>query len=99
MWERTHYIGRGGLVSFVISAIDIALWDLKGKNEKTPIWKLIGGTSNCVPAYIGGIDLHLSSEELVKKSIIACERGYTALKIKVGRDYLEEDIELSLIHI
>ena len=93
IWKRTHYVGRGGIVSFVISAIDIALWDLKGKNENTPLWKLIGGNSNSVPAYLGGIDLHLSTEELVNKSINACERGYTALKMKVGRDYLEEDVE------
>ena len=34
MWNHLHYIGRGGLVSFAISAVDIALWDLKGQTRE-----------------------------------------------------------------
>ena len=35
MWRHLHYIGRGGLVSFAMSAVDIALWDLKGKARES----------------------------------------------------------------
>jgi L-alanine-DL-glutamate epimerase-like enolase superfamily enzyme len=32
MWRSHHYSGRGGLVSFAIAAVDVALWDLRGRN-------------------------------------------------------------------
>lgn len=34
-----HYVGRGGISSFTMSAVDIALWDIKGKREQQPHWK------------------------------------------------------------
>lgn len=37
-----HYMGCGGIASFAMSAVDIALWDLKGKREKLPLWKMVG---------------------------------------------------------
>ena len=40
---QTHYVGRGGIAGFAISAVDIALWDLKCKRLKMPLWKLAGG--------------------------------------------------------
>ncbi|EPD0547601.1 hypothetical protein [Salmonella enterica] len=35
-------MGCGGIASFAMSAVDIALWDLKGKREKLPLWKMAG---------------------------------------------------------
>src|ERR1700712_1855993 len=35
-----HYVGRGGIASFAISAVDNALWDLKGKREALPLWQM-----------------------------------------------------------
>lgn len=93
MWRHTHYIGRGGLVSFAMSAIDIALWDLKGKRENKPLWKLLGGASNQAQAYAGGIDLQLGPDELVEQTRRNLENGFRAIKIKVGRDKLSEDVE------
>lgn len=60
MWWKMHYIGRGGLVSFAMSAVDITLWDLVGKIDRVPWWQLLGGHSNSATPYAGGIDLHLS---------------------------------------
>ena len=34
MDDHMHYVGRGGILSFAISAIDIALWDILGKKAK-----------------------------------------------------------------
>ncbi len=93
MWARLHYIGRGGLASFAMSAVDIALWDLRGKREKLPLWKLLGGYSPEVRAYAGGIDLQLGPDELVEQTRRNLERGFRAIKIKVGRDSLREDVE------
>ncbi len=93
MWWRLHYIGRGGLVSFAMSAVDIALWDLKGKRESLPLWKLLGGFSGEARAYAGGIDLQLGPEELVEQTRCNLQQGFRAIKIKIGRANLSEDVE------
>lgn len=59
MWWRLHYVGRGGVASFAISAVDVALWDLKAKLAGEPLWRLLGGHTNRAKVYAGGIDLEL----------------------------------------
>lgn len=93
MWWRLHYIGRGGLVSFAIAAVDVALWDLKGRYEKQPLWKLLGGYSGQARAYAGGIDLQLSTEELLEQTRKNIKKGFRAIKMKVGCANLREDVE------
>jgi L-rhamnonate dehydratase len=41
-----------GMWSSSVSAVDIALWDIKGKHCKEPVWRLLGGAQNPVPAYV-----------------------------------------------
>jgi L-alanine-DL-glutamate epimerase-like enolase superfamily enzyme len=93
MWWKLHYIGRGGLVSFAISAVDIALWDLRGKASEQPLWKLLGGSSRKIMPYAGGIDLYFSLDELIAQTEKNLEAGFKAIKMKVGREKLYEDIE------
>lgn len=52
-----HYVGRGGLSAFSIAAIDIALWDIRGKYRNLSLSKMAGGRSQTCKAYCGGIDL------------------------------------------
>ena len=92
MWRCLHYVGRGGLVSFAISAVDIALWDLKGQQQGEPLWKLLGGHSGQARAYASGIDLQLDPDELVEQTNCNLRNGFRAIKIKVGRDHLSEDL-------
>lgn len=92
MWRHLHYVGRGGLVSFAMSAVDIALWDLRGKRENLPLWKLLGGYAGEARAYAGGIDLQLGPDELVEQTRCNLEKGFRAIKIKVGREKLSEDV-------
>ena len=93
MWWQLHYIGRGGLVSFAMSAVDIALWDLRGVREGEPLWRLLGGFSGSARAYAGGIDLQLSLEDLLAQTQAYLDAGFRAIKIKVGRERLREDVE------
>lgn len=88
-----HYVGRGGIASFAISAIDIALWDIRCKKNEKPLWKIAGGRGNTCKAYCGGIDLQFSIEKLLKNIERYLNKGFNAVKIKVGREKLEEDIE------
>ena len=68
MWWALHYGGRGGSASLAISAVDIALWDLKARRFGTPLWRLLGGHDPRVPAYGGGIDLDFSLDQLLHQS-------------------------------
>ena len=88
-----HYVGRGGIASFAISTIDIALWDIKCKRVGKPLWKMAGGAGNTCKAYCGGIDLQFPIEKLLKNMQGYLDRGFNAVKIKIGRDNLEEDLE------
>lgn len=93
MWRATHYVGRGGPASFAMSAVDIALWDLKAKALQEPLWRLLGGHDRRVRAYAGGIDLALPLAELERQTRRNVERGFRAIKMKVGRARLREDLE------
>lgn len=88
-----HYVGRGGIASFAISAIDIALWDIKGKALSQPLWRMAGGVNNTCKAYCGGIDLMFPIEKLLKNMQSYLDKGFNAVKIKIGRENLDEDIE------
>lgn len=92
MQWHIHYVGRGGIASFAISALDIALWDLRGKATGQPLWKLAGGAGIDCNAYCGGIDLDFSMERLLENIQGYLDRGFTAVKIKVGKPTLEEDV-------
>ena len=93
IWWDLHYGGRGGAMVLALSASDMALWDLKARRLNQPLWKLLGGYSNKVPCYAGGIDLDLPLPDLIKQTDRNLDRGFRAIKMKVGRKYLSEDIE------
>jgi L-alanine-DL-glutamate epimerase-like enolase superfamily enzyme len=93
MWWHLHYAGRGGHQTSAMSAVDIALWDLKGRRAATPLWKLFGGYDPKVPVYAGGIDLQFSTDELLAQADRFLDQGFRAIKMKVGRASVREDIE------
>lgn len=80
-WQYLYRMGpfRGTALSGAISAVDIALWDIKGKHFGVPIWELLGG--NCRDK----IRLHLlgggnTPETMFDAAKAAVEEGFTALK-------------------
>lgn len=89
---HVHYVGRGGIAAFAISAIDIALWDIRCQNAGQPLWKLAGGASNTTKAYCGGIDLMFPLAKLQDSIQGYIDRGFNGVKIKVGREKLDEDV-------
>jgi L-alanine-DL-glutamate epimerase-like enolase superfamily enzyme len=93
MWWRLHFVGRGGLASFAVAAVDIALWDLAARRAREPLWRLLGGSSPRVDAYAGGVDLHLTPEALCDQVEAFLGKGFRAVKVKVGRATLSEDID------
>ncbi|MBG06042.1 MAG: uroporphyrinogen decarboxylase [Rhodospirillaceae bacterium] len=93
MQWHVHYVGRGGVASFAISAVDTALWDLRGKANNRSLRQMAGGASDGTKAYCGGIDLNFSTEKLLANVQSYLDRGFNAVKIKVGREDLAEDVE------
>lgn len=93
MQWNVHYVARGGIASFAISAVDIALWDLCGKTTGQPLWKLAGGAADRCKAYCGGIDLNFPLDKLVRQTEGFLDAGFNAVKIKVGQPELRTDIE------
>lgn len=93
IWWALHYGGRGGPTVFALSAFDMALWDLKSKRAKLPLWRMLGGFDPKVPVYAGGVDLDFPLDRLLKQAERFIEKGFRAIKMKVGRRKLAEDIE------
>lgn len=93
MQWHVHYVGRGGIASFAISALDIALWDIRGRTEQKPLVVLAGDAGRTTRAYCGGIDLNFSTDKLLANVQSYLDRGFNAIKIKVGRPKLQEDLD------
>jgi len=93
VWWGLHYGGRGGPTVLALSAVDIALWDMKARRASLPLWRLLGGFDHRVPCYAGGIDLDLSIEDLLKQTDDNLGKGFRAIKMKVGRPDLASDVE------
>jgi L-alanine-DL-glutamate epimerase-like enolase superfamily enzyme len=93
LWWELHYGGRGGPTVLALSAFDMALWDLKARRAKLPLWRLLGGFDPRVPCYAGGIDLDLPLDALLRQTDDNLAKGFRAIKMKVGRKRLEEDVE------
>jgi L-alanine-DL-glutamate epimerase-like enolase superfamily enzyme len=92
MWWATHYGGRGGAAVLAISAVDIALWDLAAKRAGLPLWRHLGGFDPRVPCYAGGIDLMFTLDALLEQTEGNLAKGFRAIKMKVGRARLSEDV-------
>jgi L-alanine-DL-glutamate epimerase-like enolase superfamily enzyme len=92
MWWTLHYGGRGGQATSAISAVDIALWDLKAKRAGLPLYQALGGHDPSVPCYAGGVDLLLPLDALLAQTEANLARGFRAIKMKVGRPKLSDDV-------
>lgn len=92
LWH-VHYVGRGGIASFAISALDIALWDLRGKRLGQSLVQMAGGHDTRCQAYCGGVDLNFSLPRLLSNVEGYLASGVEAVKIKVGKPDLNEDLE------
>jgi len=93
MWWALHYGGRGGAQALAISAVDIALWDLRARRQGAPLWRVLGGFDPKVPCYAGGIDLDFPLDALLRQTDENLARGFRAIKMKVGRPSLSDDVE------
>lgn len=87
LWEKVYYanlpIGQRGIFMRALSAVDIALWDIKGKAAGMPVWQLLGGARTRIPALVaGGYPIPgRSLGELRDEMADLTNRGFRQLKI------------------
>jgi L-alanine-DL-glutamate epimerase-like enolase superfamily enzyme len=94
VYWRLQGIGRRGLVAQAYSAVDLALWDLKGKVAGMPLYKLLGGARESAPSYCSDTGwLWMSPEEIIETSRPFLDQGMMGIKLKVGHSSPEIDAE------
>jgi L-alanine-DL-glutamate epimerase-like enolase superfamily enzyme len=90
LWEELfHYlrgVGRKGLTYCALSAVDLALWDLKGKIIGLPLYRLLGGGKTRLPVYASGGWTSYDDDQLVDEMVGMVGEGYSHIKFKVGVD-------------
>jgi L-alanine-DL-glutamate epimerase-like enolase superfamily enzyme len=84
MYRRTLAFGRKGVALAAISAVDIALWDLLGKDAKQPVFRLLGGrTKDKIPVYASRL-YAMPIPELQAEAQKYKDQGYTMMKLRFG---------------
>ncbi len=92
-WRDINFLGHKGVPVVGISAIDGALWDLFGKSCCQPLYRILGGASDRVPAYhSGGLWLDRSVDALVAEAEGFVAAGFRAMKMRFSGQDDDTDI-------
>ncbi|GAC1331840.1 MAG: hypothetical protein NVSMB26_10650 [Beijerinckiaceae bacterium] len=113
VWNRVYRMqlashGMGAAAAMALSGLDLALWDIRGKACRWPLYRLLGGASRAIKAYAGGISLgYQEPSSLADEARAHVASGYRAVKLRVGdtpkrdiarvtavREALGDDIEI-----
>jgi mandelate racemase len=88
-----HFVGYAGLSMIAASGLDMAAWDALARAADVPLAVLLGGSVGPVPAYNSN-GLWLQAPDAVAAEAVALrdEGGFTALKLRLGRDRLKDDL-------
>jgi len=92
--------GPGGVAALVVSAIDIALWDIRGKAFGVSLAHLLGGRRDRVPAYASGALMRTTPLDKIERAAVALvEKGYRQIKTQMAVDGLTPAQEIERIRI
>jgi L-alanine-DL-glutamate epimerase-like enolase superfamily enzyme len=86
MIGRIRNLGRPGIASMAISAVDSALWDLKARLLDLPLVALLGAARDSVPVYGSGGFTSYSEKQLQSQLAGWVNQGIPRVKMKIGRD-------------
>jgi L-alanine-DL-glutamate epimerase-like enolase superfamily enzyme len=86
MVRRIRNLGRPGIASMAIAAVDIALWDTKARALDIPLHRLLGAVRDAVPVYGSGGFTSYTERELCEQLSGWVERGIPRVKMKIGKD-------------
>jgi L-alanine-DL-glutamate epimerase-like enolase superfamily enzyme len=94
IWQEINPSGLKGVTVSALSTIDTALWDIVGKAAQQPLYKVFGACRDSVATYAsGGLWLSASLDELVKEADELVAQGFVALKLRLGKSSLAQDVE------
>lgn len=91
-WKLNKRVQTGAWSS-AMSAVDIACWDIKGKRYDEPVWRLLGGAKDEVPAYMTIGLKRYSKDQLVEVGQHFVDEGQVGLKMKVGINGAQDPAE------
>jgi len=83
-------LGRPGIASMAISAVDVAMWDLKARLLDVPLVSLLGAARSAVPVYGSGGFTSYSNDQLRAQLSGWVEMGIPRVKMKIGRDAIAD---------
>lgn len=93
LWDKLYWLlsprGQTGYAAHAMAALDIALWDIKGKALGEPVWRLLGGARERVPIYTTFGFGFLERDALAASARHWLERGHKRLKMTVGGEALQ----------
>jgi len=94
MWDTTKLLGHQGIITFALSMVDIALWDILAKSMSQPVYRLLGGHRTSIEAYASQGLWLVSSAEAVQQAENFAGQGFKAMKMRLGRINQIEDINV-----
>jgi L-alanine-DL-glutamate epimerase-like enolase superfamily enzyme len=93
LWQHLHEAGGGGLTTIAQAGLDLALWDAAVRAEGTSLPGFLGVQRESVRAYGSGVNLHYTEDELVAQVRRWVAAGFDAVKVKVGKPDVTEDLD------
>jgi L-alanine-DL-glutamate epimerase-like enolase superfamily enzyme len=94
IWDRLYWLlsprGQTGYGAHALAAIDVALWDIKGKALGMPIWRLLGGARATVPTYATFGFSFYDRDQLAAAAKLWVSKGDRRLKMVVGHEALQK---------
>lgn len=86
MYRITRWYGRKGTAISALGAVDMALWDLRGKARGMSVAALLGADRNEVPAYASALLWKDDPEQLGDEAARYVEQGFRCVKMRLGRN-------------
>lgn len=103
IWEKLYWTllprGQTGYGAHAMAAIDVALWDIKGKALGQPVWRLLGGAHPRVPVYATFGFGFFDREQLAAAAKLWVSQGFKKLKMTVGNEALRNRDKQPLMEV
>ncbi len=84
LWKSTYWLGRGGVATWCLSAVDIALWDIVGQHTQLPLHRVWGNCHKEIPAYGSGVWRGLDRDQMIARAKHFTGMGLEAIKMQAA---------------
>jgi L-rhamnonate dehydratase len=103
IWDKLYWTlmprGQTGYAAHAVAALDVALWDLKGKALQQPIWRLLGGARRRVPVYATFGFGFFGRTQLAEAAKLWVSKGFKRLKMTVGTEALRKRDQRAMMDV